>query len=256
MCVSFYTTHAKRRGSFSYATAQLASTRPRPKTVQGRLLATGQSRRSYPALGRVPVAQGGARRFWPVAKPPKITAFGLYFPKGNVRSRLPVHSAQTGARRPFGFSQGTPQTTGFGRLISRREMSAAGNRREKAVDSHRQGRNRHGESKRLRETHREGRSRQTRLSFPRSPKRSLGSKGGSVTPEAEAPAEDSGVTETERSQAERRRSPVRQPTAVDFTGTYKRHGEIGPERRGLSGKAEAVTRSVDSEGWREGRQKR
>ena len=177
MCVSFYTTHAKRRGSFSYATVRLAHQPLRPKTVQGRLLATGQSRRSYPALGRVPVAQGGARRFWPVAKPPKTTSFGLYFPKGNARSRLPVHSAQTGARRPFGFSQGTPQTTGFGRLISRREMSAAGNRREKAVDSDRQGRNRHGESKRLRETHREGRGRRTRLSFPSSPAGPSGSSG-------------------------------------------------------------------------------
>ena len=86
MCVSFYTTHAKQRGSFSYATAQLASAHPRPKTVQGRLLATGQSRRSYPALGRVPFAQGGARRFWP---------------KPNRRRYLPL---------------------GF---ISRREMSAA-----------------------------------------------------------------------------------------------------------------------------------
>ena len=63
------------------------------------------------------------------------------------------------------------QTTGFGRLISRREMSAAGNRREKADDSGRNGRNRHGESKRPRKTHREGRSRRTRLSSPRSPQR-------------------------------------------------------------------------------------
>ena len=50
--------------------------------------------------------------------------------------------------------------------------------------------------------------------------------------------------------------PRKQPTAVDFTGTCKRHGEIGPERRRLSGKAKAVIRSVGSEGWREGRQKR
>ena len=103
------------------------------------------------------------------AKPPQISAFGLYFPKGNVRSRLPFPFSPNRRKESFWRWPKPTQTTGFGRLISRREMSAAGNRREKAGDSDRLGRNRHGESKRLRETHREGRGRRTRLSFPSSP---------------------------------------------------------------------------------------
>lgn len=58
---------------------------------------------------------------------------------------------------------------------------------------------------------------------PPSPGVEPGSKGGSVTPVAEAPAVDSGVTEPERSQAERRPDPERRLRRLA--------GRVGRERR-------------------------
>ena len=65
------------------------NTHQRPQAGASRVLAVRQSRCRLPALRAAFIGQDGARTVLALAKLGEDSAFGLYFPKGNIRSPVP-----------------------------------------------------------------------------------------------------------------------------------------------------------------------